>query len=168
VVGRQQAVEVDRAQLELAPVGTLQTGHTGGALLALNWLARREREQVVVHGRNRSCEGPSWESLGGKIHSLLARLRQPRAVADAEMGNSAVSSCATIRRMWQLTLSPLELVLRSVLVYVLFLRALRISGKRELGQFTIFDLALVLPVANALRPAIAGPDASLTPRGSSS
>jgi uncharacterized membrane protein YcaP (DUF421 family) len=64
--------------------------------------------------------------------------------------------------MWQLTLSPLELVLRSVMVYVLFLAALRLSGKRELGQFTIFDLALVLLAANALQPAITGPDASLT------
>jgi uncharacterized membrane protein YcaP (DUF421 family) len=64
--------------------------------------------------------------------------------------------------MWQLTLSPLELVLRSVLVYILFLAALRLSGKRELGQFTIFDLALVLLAANALQPAITGPDASLT------
>jgi uncharacterized membrane protein YcaP (DUF421 family) len=75
---------------------------------------------------------------------------------------SGASSCATIGRMWQLTLSPFELVLRSVLVYVLFLAALRLSGKRELGQFTIFDLALVLLAANALQPAITGPDASLT------
>jgi len=63
--------------------------------------------------------------------------------------------------MWQLTLSPLELVVRSVVVYVLFLAALRVAGKRELGQFTIFDLALVLLAANALQPAITGPDASL-------
>lgn len=64
--------------------------------------------------------------------------------------------------MWDLTLSPLELVARSVLVYLLFLAALRLSGKRELGQFTIFDLALVLLAANALQPAITGPDASVT------
>jgi uncharacterized membrane protein YcaP (DUF421 family) len=63
--------------------------------------------------------------------------------------------------MWDLALSPLELVVRSVVVYVLFLGALRLSGKRELGQFTIFDLALVLLAANALQPAITGPDASL-------
>lgn len=63
--------------------------------------------------------------------------------------------------MWQLTLSPVELVARSVVVYALFLAALRLSGKRELGQFTIFDLALVLLAANALQPAITGPDASL-------
>lgn len=64
--------------------------------------------------------------------------------------------------MWTLTLSPLELVARSALVYILFLVALRLSGKRELGQFTIFDLALVLLASNALQPAITGPDASLT------
>jgi uncharacterized membrane protein YcaP (DUF421 family) len=63
--------------------------------------------------------------------------------------------------MWQLTLPWYELVLRSVLVYALFLAALRLAGKRELGQFTIFDLALVLLAANALQPAITGPDASI-------
>ena len=63
--------------------------------------------------------------------------------------------------MFTLALSPLELVLRSVIVYALFLAALRLSGKRELGQFTIFDLALVLLASNALQPAITGPDASI-------
>ena len=69
--------------------------------------------------------------------------------------------CATIRAVWTLTLSPLELVARSAIVYALFLVALRLSGKRELGQFTIFDLALVLLASNALQPAITGPDASI-------
>lgn len=64
--------------------------------------------------------------------------------------------------MWTLTLSPIELVVRAVVVYVIFLAALRLSGKRELGQFTIFDLALVLLASNALQPAITGPDASIT------
>jgi uncharacterized membrane protein YcaP (DUF421 family) len=64
--------------------------------------------------------------------------------------------------MFTLTLSPAELVFRSAVVYVLFLGALRLSGKRELGQFTIFDLALVLLASNALQPAITGPDASLS------
>jgi len=53
-------------------------------------------------------------------------------------------------------------VLRAVVVYVALLVALRIFGKREVGQFTIFDLVFVLLVANALQPAITGPDYSLT------
>lgn len=40
--------------------------------------------------------------------------------------------------------------------------ALRVFGKREVGQFTIFDLVFVLLVANALQPAITGPDYSLS------
>jgi uncharacterized membrane protein YcaP (DUF421 family) len=63
--------------------------------------------------------------------------------------------------MFRMQISPVELVLRVALVYVAFLVALRMSGKRELGQFTIFDLALVLLAANALQPAMTGPDASL-------
>jgi uncharacterized membrane protein YcaP (DUF421 family) len=63
--------------------------------------------------------------------------------------------------MWQLVLSPVELVGRTVIVYAMFLVALRVFGKREIGQFTIFDLALVLLAANALQPAITGPDASI-------
>ena len=63
--------------------------------------------------------------------------------------------------MWQLGLPPLEIVARTAIVYVLFLAALRIFGKREVGQFTLFDLALVLLAANALQPAITGPDQSI-------
>jgi uncharacterized membrane protein YcaP (DUF421 family) len=63
--------------------------------------------------------------------------------------------------MWQLSVPIWELVARSVIVYALFLAALRVAGKRELGQFTLFDLAAVLLGANALQPAITGPDASI-------
>jgi uncharacterized membrane protein YcaP (DUF421 family) len=63
--------------------------------------------------------------------------------------------------LWHLGIPPVELVLRSLLVYAIFLAALRVSGKRELGQFTVFDLAAVLLAANALQPAITGPDASI-------
>jgi uncharacterized membrane protein YcaP (DUF421 family) len=63
--------------------------------------------------------------------------------------------------MWQLGISPLELVARTTIIYVLFFAALRLSGKREIGQFTLFDLALVLLAANALQPAITGSDQSV-------
>lgn len=56
---------------------------------------------------------------------------------------------------------PWELIARSVAVYLVMLVALRIFGKREIGQFTLFDLVLVLLVANAVQPAMTGPDTSL-------
>ncbi|OLC01858.1 MAG: DUF421 domain-containing protein [Chloroflexi bacterium] len=54
-----------------------------------------------------------------------------------------------------------ELVLRAALIYGALLVALRLFGKREVGQFTLFDLVFILLVANALQPAITGPDTSL-------
>jgi uncharacterized membrane protein YcaP (DUF421 family) len=63
--------------------------------------------------------------------------------------------------MWRLGTPPLEIVARTAIVYGLFLVALRVFGKREVGQFTLFDLALVLLAANALQPAITGPDQSI-------
>jgi uncharacterized membrane protein YcaP (DUF421 family) len=63
--------------------------------------------------------------------------------------------------MWTLGAPPLELVIRAALIYLVFFGALRIFGKREIGQFTLFDLALVLLAANALQPAITGADASI-------
>ena len=64
-------------------------------------------------------------------------------------------------RLLQFGVPPLELALRAVVIYVVLLAALRIFGKREVGQFTLFDLVLVLLVANAVQPAITGPDSSL-------
>lgn len=63
--------------------------------------------------------------------------------------------------MFSLAVSPLELVARSVAIYLAMLLALRLFGKREVGQFTLFDLVLVLLVANAVQPAMTGPDTSL-------
>ena len=64
-------------------------------------------------------------------------------------------------RLLHFGVPPLELALRAVVIYFALLLALRLFGKREVGQFTLFDLVLVLLVANAVQPAITGPDASL-------
>jgi uncharacterized membrane protein YcaP (DUF421 family) len=53
-------------------------------------------------------------------------------------------------------------VLRAVVIYAGLLIALRLFGKREVGQFTLYDLVFVLLVANALQPAMTGTDTSLT------
>ena len=63
--------------------------------------------------------------------------------------------------MFHLAVAPWELVLRSAVIYVVLLVALRLFGKREVGQFTLYDLVLVLLVANAVQPAMTGPDTSV-------
>ena len=52
-------------------------------------------------------------------------------------------------------------MIRAVVIYVGLLVALRLFGKREVGQFTLYDLVFILLVANALQPAITGPDTSV-------
>ncbi len=60
-----------------------------------------------------------------------------------------------------LAIAPWDLVLRSLAIYLVLLIGLRLFGKREVGQMTLFDLVLVLLVANAVQPAMTGPDNSL-------
>jgi len=57
--------------------------------------------------------------------------------------------------------SPWEFVVRCVVIDTVLLVALRVFGKREIGQFTLYDLVLILLVANAVQPALTGPDYSL-------
>jgi uncharacterized membrane protein YcaP (DUF421 family) len=64
--------------------------------------------------------------------------------------------------MWELHLPAWELIVRSALIYLALVAALRLFGKREVGQFTLVDLVLILLVANAVQPAMTGPDTSLS------
>ena len=52
-------------------------------------------------------------------------------------------------------------VLRSGLVYLAIYAALRVAGKRHVGQLSIVDFVLVLLVSNAVQNAMVGNDSSL-------
>jgi len=54
------------------------------------------------------------------------------------------------------------ILLRTVLVYLVILVGLRLSGKREIGQMTVFDLVVLLLISNAVQNAMVGTDTSLT------
>jgi uncharacterized membrane protein YcaP (DUF421 family) len=66
------------------------------------------------------------------------------------------------QHIWDLHLSVGEKVLRSVLVYAFLVIALRVVGKRELGQTNTLDLVVLLLVANAVQNGIIGNDVSVT------
>jgi len=55
----------------------------------------------------------------------------------------------------------LQIVLRTVAIYLLVLIGVRLSGKREVGQMTPFDLTLLLLLSNSVQNAMTGPDTSL-------
>ena len=50
---------------------------------------------------------------------------------------------------------------RTAVVYFVVLVGMRLAGKREMGQMTIFDLVLLLLIANAVQNAMVGLDTSL-------
>ena len=56
----------------------------------------------------------------------------------------------------------LQIVLRTGVIYLLVLIGVRLSGKREVGQMTPFDLTLLLLLSNSVQNAMTGPDTSLT------
>jgi len=55
----------------------------------------------------------------------------------------------------------LNIFLRTATVYCVVLAGVRLSGKREVGQMTPFDLTLLLLLSNAVQNAMTGPDTSL-------
>jgi uncharacterized membrane protein YcaP (DUF421 family) len=58
-------------------------------------------------------------------------------------------------------LTLLEVALRTSVVYLVVIIGIRLSGKREVGQMTPFDLALLLLLSNSVQNAMTGPDTSL-------
>jgi uncharacterized membrane protein YcaP (DUF421 family) len=67
--------------------------------------------------------------------------------------------------MWQnmmdLSVAPLNLVIRVVLVYLSVLILMRISGKRQMGQMGATEFVAVLLISNAVQNAMNGGDNSL-------
>lgn len=54
-----------------------------------------------------------------------------------------------------------EIALRTGVIYLVVLVGVRLSGKREVGQMTPFDLTLLLLISNSVQNAMTGPDTSL-------
>jgi uncharacterized membrane protein YcaP (DUF421 family) len=64
--------------------------------------------------------------------------------------------------MFNLGIPAWDIVLRTTAIYLGILIGLRLAGKRELGQVTLFDLVVLLLIANAVQNAMVGPDTSLS------
>lgn len=64
--------------------------------------------------------------------------------------------------MWVFNQTLLEIAVRATIIYVVVLIGIRLTGKREVGQMTPFDLVLLLLIANAVQNAMTGPDNSVT------
>ncbi len=64
--------------------------------------------------------------------------------------------------MFALAMPWWEFMLRAVVVYVVVLVMVRVAGKRALGQFTPFDMLLLILLGNAVQNALLGQDTSVS------
>lgn len=55
----------------------------------------------------------------------------------------------------------LAVALRTTIVYLALVIGIRLTGQRQLGQMSTFDLVLLLIIANAVQNAMVGPDTSV-------
>jgi uncharacterized membrane protein YcaP (DUF421 family) len=60
--------------------------------------------------------------------------------------------------MWNLSLPWWEFVLRGIIVYAFLILILRLTGKRQIGQMSPFDLVLLLVLSNAVQNSMNGGD----------
>lgn len=54
-----------------------------------------------------------------------------------------------------------EIILRTAVIYVFIVIALRIFGKKELAQLSVVDLVFILLISNSVQNAMVGTDSSL-------
>lgn len=60
------------------------------------------------------------------------------------------------------SLAPLVTIsLRSVVIYVFIVIAIRVFGKKELAQLSVIDLVFILLISNSVQNAMVGPDTSV-------
>jgi uncharacterized membrane protein YcaP (DUF421 family) len=56
----------------------------------------------------------------------------------------------------------IRIVFSSVAVYFFIILAIRLFGKKELAQLSVYDLVFILLISNAVQNAMVGPDSTLT------
>ena len=64
--------------------------------------------------------------------------------------------------IWTPEVAVAEKVLRAAVVYLFLLADFRLTGKRQIGQLTPFDLVVLLIISNVVQNAMIGKDDSIT------
>jgi uncharacterized membrane protein YcaP (DUF421 family) len=73
-----------------------------------------------------------------------------------------VVASSLLSDLFDLDLPVMEKVLRSLLVFLFLVLALRLAGKREVGQLNVLDVVVLLLVSNVLQNAMIGEDNTVT------
>ncbi len=60
--------------------------------------------------------------------------------------------------MWE---EYISIILRSLVVYIFIVAAIRLFGKKEIAQLSVIDLVFILLISNSVQNAMVGPSTSL-------
>jgi len=63
--------------------------------------------------------------------------------------------------MFAMSIAWWEFIVRALVIYIFLIISLRLSGKRQIGQLSPFDLVLLLVLSNAVQNSMNGGDNSL-------
>jgi uncharacterized membrane protein YcaP (DUF421 family) len=63
--------------------------------------------------------------------------------------------------MFTLTVPWWEIIVRAAVIYVALFALIRVTGKREVGELTPFDLVFLLVISEQVSPALTGGDESI-------
>ena len=63
--------------------------------------------------------------------------------------------------MWKMSIDWWEFILRGIIIYVFLIILLRVTGKRQIGEMSPFDLVLLLVLSNAAQNSMNGGAISL-------
>ena len=63
--------------------------------------------------------------------------------------------------MLNMSIAWWEFVLRGIIIYIFLILILRLTGKRQIGQMSPFDLVLLLVLSNAVQNSMNGGDNSI-------
>jgi hypothetical protein len=63
--------------------------------------------------------------------------------------------------MWNMSIIWWEFIIRGIIIYLFLIIILRLTGKRQVGQMSPFDLVLLLVLSNAVQNSMSGGDNSI-------
>jgi uncharacterized membrane protein YcaP (DUF421 family) len=97
-------------------------------------------------------------AIRGRRYRNQVRKSRRRFVPATPSGRRAAEGTTL---MWMPEVTTFERIVRAAVGYGFLLIAFRVTGKRQVGQLTPFDLVVLLIISNVLQNAMIGPDNSI-------
>lgn len=134
------------------------TGPPNKVIAASKQSKATTHEIVVVALRLSIMDSPSLDQTRSPLYTALNSPTEPIATVSEKR---LPTSPRPLMQLFELSMPWWEFVIRALAVYVALLVMVRMSGKRSVGQFTPFDMILLILLGTAVQNSLIGKDISL-------